>query len=287
LFLATGAAWYYSPAGAREWRFLSAKTDTIDGLLLGDFDKDGRTDVVGMNPSGQFDVSWGGISDWEVINKNPCLQGDPDVPKPCPKSIQNMVVGDFDGDGTPDIFYADGKKNWYISYGGTKPFKKVNDSSFPVQALRFGHFSVCGMGKETDVFGIVSGKWMVTCGALGPWIPLHVSLTNKIDGLVVADFDGDGIADVATNDHNDWMISYGGVSAWKHYNVPDTDKCASPEPTLPLMPGIGHFARNLGADVLLWDRNGGREFCIAAGGNAATKVGWTSGLQPYSTQDMR
>src|SRR6267143_1736257 len=28
LFLATGTAWYYSPAGAMEWRFLNAKTDT-------------------------------------------------------------------------------------------------------------------------------------------------------------------------------------------------------------------------------------------------------------------
>jgi hypothetical protein len=30
LFLATGAAWYYSPAGRAEWRFLSSKKDTID-----------------------------------------------------------------------------------------------------------------------------------------------------------------------------------------------------------------------------------------------------------------
>lgn len=104
LLLTTGAAWYYSPAGAREWRFLSAKTDRIDTLLLGDFDGDGRTDVVGMNRSGQFDVSWGGVSDWEVINQSPCLNG---VPNPCPTSIQNMVVGDFDGDGKPDILYTD------------------------------------------------------------------------------------------------------------------------------------------------------------------------------------
>src|SRR5258706_1095326 len=63
LFLATGEAWYYSPAGAREWRFLSAKTDTIDQLLFGDFDGDGRTDAVALH-GGQVVVSWGGGSGW-------------------------------------------------------------------------------------------------------------------------------------------------------------------------------------------------------------------------------
>lgn len=46
LFLATGAGWYYSTAGKAEWRFLSTKMETIEHLLFGDFDGDGRTDVV-------------------------------------------------------------------------------------------------------------------------------------------------------------------------------------------------------------------------------------------------
>jgi len=45
LFLATGAAWYYAPAGQAEWRFLSAQTDKIDTLRFGDFDGGGRTDA--------------------------------------------------------------------------------------------------------------------------------------------------------------------------------------------------------------------------------------------------
>ncbi len=59
LFLATGAAWYFAPAGNAEWRFLNAQTDGIGSLLFGDFDADGRTDVFTQHGS-HWDVSWGG-----------------------------------------------------------------------------------------------------------------------------------------------------------------------------------------------------------------------------------
>ena len=59
LFLATGVAWYYAPAGKAEWHYLNAQTDKIDTLLFGDFDADGRMDVFtqhggagGMFPGG-------------------------------------------------------------------------------------------------------------------------------------------------------------------------------------------------------------------------------------------
>ena len=42
-----------------------------------------------------------------------------------------------------------------------------------------------------------SNVWQVSYGATSVWTPLAASLTNSIDGLMVADFDGDGHADVA------------------------------------------------------------------------------------------
>jgi hypothetical protein len=271
LFLATGAAWYYAPAGNAEWRFLSAKTETLDQLLLGDFDGDGRTDVVAIQ-NGQFVISWGGVGDWEVLNPDP-TSGRLLL---LPSAVTAMAVGDFDGDGHADIFYADGT-SWYVSSGGSGPFNFVNTSSFHVQDLRFGHFSICGSNGETDIFGIVAGKWHVSCGATSAWTPLSVSLTDHVDGLVVADFQGKGLADIATNSYNDWMIWYPDKSDWTHYQVNDTNRCVSPEPPLPLVPAIGNFDGLPGADVLLWD--GGNEFCIASGGN--------TGLQIWSRQDMR
>ena len=100
LFLATGAAWYYSPAGKAEWRFLNAQTDAIGSLLFGDFDADGRTDVFTQHVY-SWDVSWGGASRWENINVSWAILG-------------NVAVGDFIGDERDDIFYADGQQ-WWVS----------------------------------------------------------------------------------------------------------------------------------------------------------------------------
>lgn len=282
LFLATGAAWYYSPGGQREWRFLSAKTDSIDSLLLGDFDGDGRTDIVGINPSGQLVVSWGGVSDFELLNANPV---------PC-SSTGDMAVGDFDGDGHPDIFCADGT-TWWISYGGNTPFvQAVVQDSTRVKDLRFGDFDGDG---TTDVFGVVNGtlftspRWQVRHGIKGNrvgltvWQPLPVSLTNNpasVDGLLVADFDGDGTADIAENCSSGgilgfggspgWVISYGGAQAWSACNSYSTSFSL-------VVGGIGRFSGGRGADILLWDNSNG--------------IGvFPNGIGPsraLSTQDMR
>jgi hypothetical protein len=282
LFLATGEAWYYSAAGAREWRFLAARTDTVDQLLFGDFDGDHRTDVVAIH-GGQFVVSWGGISDWEVLNPDPTA-GRLSL---LPRAVSAMAVGDFDGDGIGDIFYADGQ-TWWVSYGGNAPFVSASTSSFLVKDLRFGDFD--GDGK-TDVFGVVSNgafnTWSYSKGATGAWADgyLRPALTDTVGGLVVADFDGDGVADVAGNCALPvcWRISYSGFQQWTTVAAQDSDLVG------PLLVGIGHFLGHAEADVLTWnlssflavcDSNaGGSHFCISVG---ATHPGTI-----YSTQDMR
>jgi hypothetical protein len=261
LFLATGNSWFYSPGGQREWRYLNSAPDTIDQLLFGDFDGDGRTDVVGLR-SGRLVVSWGGISAFEVLNYSPL---------PC-SATTDMAVGDFDGDGQPDIFCADGR-TWWISYGGNTAFVPVivGDliiaDSTRVKDLRFGDFNGNG---TTDVFGVVNGRfatprWQVRYapkgarGVLGSWEPLPVSLTMNpasVDGLVVADFDGNGIADVGawcgSNDGSKagWKISYSGTQVWSTCNI-------WPAPAnnqLFLANGaVGHFSGGREADILLWD----------------------------------
>jgi hypothetical protein len=268
LFLATGAGWYFSPAGAREWRFLNAAPDTIDQLLFGDFDGDGRTDVVALR-NDQLVVSWGGISAFELLNANPL---------PC-GSMTDMAVGDFDGDGHPDIFCADGG-TWWISYGGNTPFVQVIVASpLRVKDLRFGDFNGDG---TTDVFGVVKGalsapSWQVRYGPrgyrgfLGGWQPLPVSLTSAVDNLYVADFNGDGIADVATDcgpnaDPGCWQISYAGSRNWQYL----------PFAYGPYIAGIGHFLGHVEADLLSWNNV---DFWISVGG--------ISQLTSYSTQDMK
>jgi hypothetical protein len=293
LFLATGAAWYYSPGGNAEWRYLNGgKTDRIDSLLFGDFDGDGRTDVVGINGSILM-VSWGGVSDWEVLNS-----------LPAGASITDLAVGDFDGDGRADIFWADGQ-TWWVSYGGNTPFVAVQTSSHRVKDIRLGDFNGDG---STDVFSVVddgvSLRWMVSYSPkLAPgtlfssWTYLPVSLTNTVDGLLVADFDGDGRADIAMPSSPDistsigidvevtswnWMFSHDGVESWTSHQITPTNQCSltftlQQLSSAGLLAGIGRFGGNAGADLLLW--GDGNNFCIVPGGTGAA--------QRQSRQDMR
>jgi hypothetical protein len=283
LFLATGASWYYSPAGAREWRFLNGAHETIDQLLFGDFDGDGRTDVVAIR-NGQLVVSWGGISSWQVLNSNG-LQ--------C-SSTADMAVGKFldhpVGDRRDDIFCANGL-TWFLSYGGSGPFNfAVNRAeSSRVKDLRFADFN--GDGK-TDVFGVGNSSWQVSFAqsgdpALSNWTPLPVSLTNTVDGLYVADFKGDGKAAVVTYDgcefqSSSWCIWREGSQGWQYFAL---DRFGSSDvgDFGTNVAGFGNFlgrldanGQRLPADLLLW---AGTEFWIS--------VGATTTPKPYSTQDMR
>lgn len=285
LFLATGVAWYYSPRGQREWRFLNAAPDTIDQLLLGDFDGDGRTDVVAMR-SGQLVVSWGGISAFDVLNYNPCTNV---VPVTCPSSVADLAVGDFDGDGKPDIFWADGA-NWWVSFGGNTPFVQVQSSSFHVSDLRFGDFNNDG---TTDVLGVVgyagSNYYQLSYspkGAAGAlfsgWTPLQPALTNSASGVVVADFNADGVADVLAPSSDGWQISEGGSQPWTDVPQPSLGPVS-----FSALAGVGHFTGQRQVDVLMW--NGIPYLPPPLGANqlSLSFTGVASPATPYSTQDMR
>lgn len=185
-----------------------------------------------------------------------------------------MAVGDFDGDSKPDIFCADGS-TWWISYGGNTPFVQVIVADSTLRKdLRFGDFNNDGM---TDVFGVVNGafsspRWQLRYGPkgyqgfLGGWQPLPASLTSNpasVDGLVVADFDGNGFADVGMACINlgapGWQISYGGVQGWSSCNTfagpLNAVNCTLKfSPCVTLASGaVGRFSGGLGSDILLWN----------------------------------
>jgi hypothetical protein len=234
LFLATGSAWYYSPAGQVDWRFLNAHTETLGSLLFGDFDGDGRTDVF-KQQGRDWLVSWGGISAWEKINESNAPFAD-------------LAVGDFDGDGRSDIFYSDGH-SWFVSSGGTGPLTRFQTSSLRVRNLRFGDFN---HDLKTDVFGIVSGSWQVSYGAKSSWTRLRAKLTDSVVGLMIADFDGDGKDDVAVRENGSLKVSSGGTGNWKTFSTSPFSITA-----------FGRFQiqakridrRKARADLLVWDGN--------------------------------
>ena len=298
LFLATGASWYYSPGGQRDWRFLNAAAEPIDQLLFGDFDGDGRTDVVAIR-GGQLVVSWGGISAFDVLNANPL---------PC-TSVSDLAVGDFDGDGKADIFCADGG-TWWISYGGNTAFAQVIVADQTrVKDLRFGDFDGDG---TTDVFGVVNGaystpRWQIRRsfkgyqGFLGGWQPLPASLTShpaSVDGLVVADFSGDGVADIgmscfSLSNPGCRQISLGGAQGWQQNTIGSWAADFS---------AVGYFLGHTGAngarlpaDLLFWNTAPLSITSIGAMCDSSTGVNTElclseGGMNPaylYTSQDMR
>ena len=237
LFMATGAGWYYSPGANAEWRFLSAKTETIGSLLLGDFEGDGRVDVF-TQIGDKWMVSWGGRSDWQLLAEHHGAEVNGAI-----RGMLDFVIGDFVGDKKADVFYADGT-NWWVSEGGTGPFTFYATSSFKLPDLLFGDFD--GDGK-TDVAGVVANQWMFV-PAKGPhqWTPLRSKLTNTMAGLIAADFDGNGKTDIARSIGGIVDVSRDGTGDWERLNQLSSDRS---------IVAIGRFDDAPGADILIWNRN--------------------------------
>jgi hypothetical protein len=185
VFLATGAAWYYSPGANAEWRFLSAKTETTDTLLIGDFDGDGIADVFKQSGDDWF-VSWGGRSDWQLLSSNHRVNmmqlPDPDIGPP-DHGLVNFVIGHFVSDKRADVFFADGR-NWWVSAGGTAPFELYFTSPLKREDLAFGDFDGGGRTEVTGVEkDVVTGDnlWMyVTSQAPRQWTPLRSAYTMSL-----------------------------------------------------------------------------------------------------------
>lgn len=237
VFLATGAAWYYSSGGQAEWRYLNRASDPASSLLLGDFDGDGRTDVLAVHGP-NIDVSWAGVSAWQTINQTAW-------------PLADLAVGDFDGDGRSDLLLATGKQ-WFLASGGQ------NWKSWPVPYtntipnLRFGHFTdnfTTECSTQKQILSVQNGQWQVTCLGLDSWKPIGPAPVDSMTGLVAGDFDGDGYTELAQSALLGWQ-----------YTSPGRNSSWSPTILGPI-PGpiqnqpIGNFQASKQDGVIVWKDN--------------------------------
>jgi hypothetical protein len=230
-------------------------------LRFGDFDGDGRTDVLALH-NGRIDISWAGISAWETVNVTAW-------------KLSDLAVGDFDGDGHSDLFLATGAE-WFVAPGARNwgPYSPQHQRT---PDLRFGDFTKDG---KTDVLAVVDRKWKIftTHSGVATWEDLHASLTGTLAGVVVADFTGDGVADLARSSGDWWWISKGGRAAWEKLRsaqVPGLGNIGN----LRLFP-VGHFDDgNATADVVFRSGITGVHFDYAPGGRDP--------ITRLSRQDMR
>jgi hypothetical protein len=203
LFLATGASWWFMSSARMHWVFLRSATETIDQLALGRFTGPGKCDVFAVHGA-SWDVSRGGTQAWESLG----LFGVP---------MSELRFGDFDGDGITDVFRRDPQGQWSIVSPRHFGWQAINSSSQPLSALRFGDFDHDG---RTDVLGLDGGHWAMSSGGRTAWTPLNMHIGDSPSGTLVADIDGNGVADVLRYVWLDaltgrWEISWDGRGGWQ------------------------------------------------------------------------
>lgn len=198
IFLANGTGWWYSSAGRTEWRFLQPSTLRVSDLRFGRFDSDARTDVL-FSQGQNWWISSGGARLPRMLRSDGAR-------------VRDCVFGDFDGDGLTDALRADGS-TWSVAYGAASSWQLMREDARRANDLRVGDFTGDGID---EVFWIESDKWHL-------WHPT-VNLVSEdvakpvrdsdMARVVVADFDGDGLADLAKTDGDGWLWLRGGMSVW-------------------------------------------------------------------------
>lgn len=128
------------------------------------------------------------------------------------RSAQNIVVGDFDGDGKADLAYGNGSSIMW-SKGGKKGWEVLNKKSkLRAADLLVGDFD--GDGIDDLAYGNGSSILWSKSGRAA-WAQLKKTSRLKAESLLVGDFDGDGKADLAHGNGQSIMWSKGGRRGWE------------------------------------------------------------------------
>ena len=186
-------------------------------IVEGDFNGDGLMDVAGRSAIGQW---------WASLNNGNGTGGDgqggtapvlmtywrPSL------GIENIVAGDFNGDGATDVAGFASNGAWWVGFaktGGEVGFTNMRVggwlASFTFTSIQTGDFNGDG---NTDIAGLATtGQWFGLLGqdgrgwtsqVLGFWNP---SL-NFSDDIVADDFNGDGRTDIAgRSEANVWYVA--------------------------------------------------------------------------------
>lgn len=134
-----------------------------------------------------------------------------DSSPPYANPTARLGVGDFDGDGTSDLFLATGR-GWYYSPGGVAEWRFLSPKTEKADQLLFGDFDRDG---RTDVVAIRDGYLYVSWGGISDWELLNPNpAPGAITDMAVGNFVGDQRSDIFYADGRDWYVSDAGAGAF-------------------------------------------------------------------------
>lgn len=267
LVLMTGMTWWFSSAGVYPWSYLKMDSAVLKDVRLGDFDGDGRCDVLMDAGGGNWMISSGATADWKPY-------GNYLAP------LNLVAFGRFDPK-SPDFsrgirrpthaFWRGDNGSWFVTPlsqpGG---WTLVQNSSFPFSALRFGDFTGDGV---TDVLANEAGRWAISNAARGSWQKLNPTLNDPVQNsnIFIANMDAtDNVDDVlrfdvSTNTAQYPLVTYTGTwkrsangttpwATWKTYNFVFGD--FYPQDFVQVGPAfVGQFRGSPGLAALTIDQN--------------------------------
>ncbi len=207
--LASGQ-WRYSSGGTVGWALLASEPAVaFADLRFGDFNGDSRTDVFSLGAGSQPRYSSGGTDGWQSITPAPPVT--PMPPGPATTDIASLEFGDFNADGTTDVFRSNGGQ-WQYSSAGVGDWQNLAFDPLPLNQLRFGDFNG---DNRTDVFSVDgAGQWRWSDGGVSNWQNLALD-TLPVDQLRFGDFNGDGTTDVFSREASgQWRYRSAGLGAW-------------------------------------------------------------------------
>jgi pimeloyl-ACP methyl ester carboxylesterase len=219
--LVTSGAWYKNPGkpGGQEFarHVFDERNSSAHDLLAVDIDGDGKLDIVTLRgPQGDYRAEDGLV--WYRIPPDPTKPWERHLIGPgVHGAITPRGAGDIAGNGHTDLVVAD---TWYENVGG-KGTEWVAHRNIPMG--RNGPFGVCVRTFVADMDGdgrpevvicdsdITHSKMAIlknADGHGGKWEKLELPQSfdyGSLHSLAVADFNGDGRPDIASNEQEELL----------------------------------------------------------------------------------
>jgi hypothetical protein len=249
LLLATGVSWWMMSAGKLHWNYVSDNTETRAQIGFGDFNGDGRCDVIRRNPTnGVGEIASGARGSWRSIDVSFASI-----------AFDQLRFGDFNGDKTTDIFQRAANGQWSVISPGHYPWTPMLQSSLPIDRLRFGDFNGDGV---TDVLANVGGSLAISWSGRTGFQPTGAGQTDDVRNLYIANVDGivgDDLVryDVTSPTDGHWDISSTAGRPWKllaSRSWPNTEENRRSYPSIRIVTYLGRFTPpSYGANLMFFD----------------------------------